>query len=45
MNLLYKFSIWLCQLTCKLAEKFNKTNTQAFINWEDKLNEISVKTH
>lgn len=45
MNLLYKLSIWLCQLTCKLAEKFNKTNTQKYIEWEDKLNAISVKEH
>lgn len=45
MNLLYKLSIWLCQLICKLAEKFNMVDTQDYINWEDKLNEISVKAH
>lgn len=33
------------EIITNLAEKYSLTNEQFFINWEDKLNEFSVKDH
>lgn len=33
------------EIIVTLAEKYNLTNEQFFIDWEDKLNEYSIKDH
>lgn len=40
-----KFSLELVQHIIELAEDNNLTNKQYFIDWEDKLNEYSIKDH
>ena len=42
---LMKFSLKLVQHIIELAEDNNLTNKQYFIDWEDRLNEYSIKDH
>lgn len=35
----------MCELVIEEAEKYNMTDEQFFLNWEDKLNELSIKDH
>lgn len=43
MNELFQNSLELCNIIYKLAQEQHLQNTQEFINWQDKLNEISVR--
>lgn len=40
---LYKESVNLCDTVDKLAREFSLENTQDFINWQDKINEVSFR--
>ena len=43
MNELYDISLKLIENIISQTELFNATNSQSFLDWLDKLNELSVK--